>query len=72
MAEDIWKLFSYYENLGYLWPYEVGFKQITYLVLKLEHFEKKMTKKLVFWGQEKCSFFSNFEYFAKMPDFVRL
>ena len=40
MAGEIWKFFSYYENLGYFWPYEVGFKQITYLVLKLEHFVK--------------------------------
>ena len=26
MAGEIWKLFSYYENLGYLWPTDIGFK----------------------------------------------
>ena len=31
-----------------------------------------MSKKLVFWDQEKGPFFSNFDYFAKTPDFVRL
>ena len=40
--------------------------------LEMRAFWKKLTKKLVFWDQEKGPFMSNFEYFAKTPDFVRL
>ena len=59
MAVDIWNLFAYYENLGYLLPYKVGFKQITYLVLKLEHFEKN-DQKTSFLGTRKRPTFQQF------------
>ena len=43
ISKDIWKivlLLSYYKNLGYWWPFAVGFMSLCLLVFKLEHFKK--------------------------------
>ena len=39
MAGEVWKLFSCYDNLGYLWPTKVGFKSKLYLAWTRKHFE---------------------------------
>ena len=47
ISKDIWKivlLLSYYKNLGYWWPFAVGFMSLCLLVSKLEHFKKSCQK----------------------------
>ena len=47
ISKDIWKivlLLSYYKNLGYWWPFAVGFMSLCLLVFKLEHFKKSHQK----------------------------
>ena len=35
-------LLSYYKNLGYWWPFAVGFMSLCLLVSKWEHFKEKL------------------------------
>ena len=49
ISKDIWKivlLLSYYKNLGYWWPFAVGFMSLCLLVSKLEHFKKSCQKNI--------------------------
>ena len=66
ISKDIWKivlLLSYYKNLGYWWPFAVGFMSLCLLVSKLEHFKKSCQKKYfyrlgfiaIFWKTSKTT-----------------
>ena len=44
MDLDILALLTVIENLGYLWPFAVGFTEISYSVFDLYHFEKRGPK----------------------------
>ena len=76
--EEIWNGCRYLEVLFLLWKFRIfvaiwsWFQSYNLFGLEMRAVWKKMTKKLVFWDQEKGPLFSNFEHFAKMPDFVRL
>ena len=70
ISKDIWKivlLLSYYKNLGYWWPFAVGFMSLRLLVSKWEDLNKKCVKKVIFssWDilpfSEKCQKSPNFE-----------
>ena len=63
MAGEMCHLFPYDENLGYLWPTEVGFNLIL---------STKNDRKQVFGTQQTGLFLSDFENFAKMPYFAGL
>ena len=41
MDSDILALLPAIENLGNLWPFAVGFMEISLSVIELQHFEKK-------------------------------
>ena len=66
IPKDIWKiilLLSYYKNLGYWWPFAVGFMSLCLLVSKLEHFKKSCQKNYfyrlgfiaIFWKTSKTT-----------------
>ena len=76
--EKIWNGCRYLEALFLLWKFRIfvaiwsWFQANNLFGLEMRAFWKKMTKKLVFGDQEKGPLFSHFQYFAKMPVFVRL
>ena len=60
------RAFSGYENLGYFWPFAVGFIHFNQIVFEWEHFEKKFSK-ICFWSwAEKCDFLKNVKNYSTL------
>ena len=72
MDTDRLALLSFTGNLGYLWPFGVGFMKKSLSVFERELFEKKVCQKQVFSACEKGSFLSLSDFFGKMLNFAGL
>ena len=53
------KIIWYSENLGYLWPLEVGFMSLCQFIFEWEYLEKKFSKIIFFGARTKWSFCEN-------------
>ena len=60
------KIIWYSENLGYLWPLEVGFMSMCQFIFEWEYLEKKFSKIIFFSSRTKWSFCENAENYLTL------
>ena len=56
MDYDTLALLSFTENLGYLWPFAIGFMKKSWSVFEWQHFEKSVPKKSFHRLGKRCIF----------------